>query len=474
MQLRRREQVDLYWSSRHWNPPSRYPTIPKRAVFIPELSPSRSHRESPPVQPTSEAKQDNSSSSSLFSPIVLKFEELKALHSLSRLSWADTSSRRDAEHLAFPPAPIELILHRLQPLKDIHIATEKAFLRGNTSNSRGDTPPIPSMFSKGQRDWREIRLLDTKLDLEREWSMYMEGAKNVICPYCRCDLSSSVAMNREKWRPRWRCAARAHGVLVFWEKSEYEEHMRRKHKSTQPQLAILAERSSRPSGPVFQSCPLCGEGNRADLEEHIADHLTYLALMSIPLPNKSQSTDDHMEMAANLSTDQLRAGGAGRTDSYHSFDESEMEKPGDPSKLPEFPFAGFKHSKQKNTKGKAPLKERILGELHESENAGFFPGRCKWMGCTESQIFEGEEELFRHILARHGKHYFCCLVKGCDKTFADRRELQKHLGTDHNYGLIKEHVIMDVPTHCQWAGCTTKDSFTITGSLYQHIRNMHL
>ncbi|PYH68479.1 uncharacterized protein BO88DRAFT_488420 [Aspergillus vadensis CBS 113365] len=357
--------------------------------------------EFPPAQPASEAKQDNSSSSSLLSPIVLTFEKPKAQHTLSRLSWADTSSRRDAEHLAFPPAPIESILQRLQTLNDNHIATEKAFLRGNTSYSRGVTPPMPSMFSKGQRDRRGISLMESKRDLEREWSICMEGARNVICPYCYCDLPSSVAMNQKKWsdhvkgdldlyiclfdrcdspyklyntkdewlnhmrqhRPRWRCAARAHGVLVFYEKSEYEEHMRRKHKSTQPQLAILAERSSRPSGPVFQSCPLCGEGNRADLEEHIADHLTYLALMSIPLP-KSQSTDDHMKMAANLDTDHLRAGGAGRTDSYHSFDESEMKKAGDPSRLPESPFAGLKESKQKQTKGKAPVKDRNQEETH--------------------------------------------------------------------------------------------------------------
>ncbi|GLA74435.1 hypothetical protein AtubIFM55763_005678 [Aspergillus tubingensis] len=254
MLLRRREQVILYWSSRNWNLSSRYSTIPKRAVSIPELSPSRNHMESPPVlptseaieedfsgtsllrpmtiqlekfkarrtlsrlswastsslrdsdllefppaQPASEAKQDNSSSSSLLSPIVLKFEKLKAQHTLSRLSWADTSSRRDAEHLAFPPAPIESILQRLQTLNDNHIATEKAFLRGNTSYSRGVTPPMPSMFSKGQRDWRGISLMESKRDLEREWSICMEGARNVICPYCYCDLPSSVAMNQKKW-----------------------------------------------------------------------------------------------------------------------------------------------------------------------------------------------------------------------------------------------------------------------------------
>lgn len=164
-------------------------------------------------------------------------------------------------------------------------------------------------------------------------------------------------------RPRWRCAARAHGVLVFYEKSEYEEHMRRRHKSIQPQLSILAERSSRPSGPVFQSCPLCGEGNRADLEEHIADHLTYLALMSIPSP-QSEANDGYMWMDETKGTKHFRAGDAGLTDSDRSFDKTEMEKAGEPSRLPESPFAGLKEPKQRHTKGKAPAKERNQGEPH--------------------------------------------------------------------------------------------------------------
>lgn len=200
MLLRRREQVILYWSSRNWNLSSRYSTIPKRAVSIPELSRCPTYRESPPLLPTSEAIEEDFSGTSLLRPMTIQLEKLKARRTLSRLSWANTSSRRDSDHLEFPPAPIESILQRLQTLNDNHIATEKAFLRGNTSYSRGVTPPMPSMFSKGQRDWRGISLMESKRDLEREWSICMEGARNVICPYCCCDLPSSVATNQKKWR----------------------------------------------------------------------------------------------------------------------------------------------------------------------------------------------------------------------------------------------------------------------------------
>ncbi|PYH30145.1 uncharacterized protein BO87DRAFT_419091 [Aspergillus neoniger CBS 115656] len=253
-------------------------------------------------------------------------------------------------------------------------------------------------------------------------------------------------MGRDEWlnhmrqhRPRWRCAARAHGILVFYEKSEYEEHMRRKHKSTQPQLTILAERSSRPSGPVFQSCPLCDEGNRADLEEHIADHLTYLALMSIPLP-QSEANDEYTWMDETKGTKHFRAGGAGLTDSDRSFDKTEMEKAGDPSRLPESPFAGLEEPNQTHTKGKAPAKIRNQGEPHRSfrkansyqrENTGFFTGRCQWMSSTESKNCEGVEDLLRHIAETHREYASVCPMKVCEQKFADSEDYVKHVQVYH-------------------------------------------
>ncbi|OXV10920.1 hypothetical protein Egran_01317 [Elaphomyces granulatus] len=143
----------------------------------------------------------------------------------------------------------------------------------------------------------------------------------VICPYCCCALSSGIVMNGRQWidhvkhdldpyvclfepcdtpdtlynrsedwlnhmrqhKLRWRCAAKSHAVLVFENRSEYEEHMSTKHKGTKSQVALLAERSSRSSGPIFESCPLCGESDsNRRLEDHVAGHLRYLALKSLP------------------------------------------------------------------------------------------------------------------------------------------------------------------------------------------------
>lgn len=199
MRLRRTRIRILSWRSPYWRTPPHYSDVLSRDVPVPELSPSRSHRESPPAQPASEAKQENPCDSSLLSPMVLKLEKLKAVHTMSRLSWANTSCRRDSDHLQFPPAPIASILQKLTTLKNNHIATLQKFLQGNNSYLHGGQPPIPSLPSESHRDLPVVRLLESKRDLEREWSICTEGAREVNCPYSCCALPSSVAMNQKKW-----------------------------------------------------------------------------------------------------------------------------------------------------------------------------------------------------------------------------------------------------------------------------------
>jgi len=92
----------------------------------------------------------------------------------------------------------------------------------------------------------------------------------------------------------WRCATKSHGVLLFKDQGEYEEHIRRKHKNMESQLSILVERNSISSRPIFESCPLCGKLNiDTCIEDHIAIHLRYLALKSLPF--NDDEGDDHDE-----------------------------------------------------------------------------------------------------------------------------------------------------------------------------------
>ena len=113
---------------------------------------------------------------------------------------------------------------------------------------------------------------------------------------------------RHEHRLQWRCAARSHrkdGAKVFSNQKDFISHMVQDHTGSfaEDQLNLLAKSSARPSGPIFDFCPLCdpnGEqdldpGNgivRSPLDRHILNHLLFLALRSLPW-------NDHGEDAAS-------------------------------------------------------------------------------------------------------------------------------------------------------------------------------
>lgn len=106
---------------------------------------------------------------------------------------------------------------------------------------------------------------------------------------------------------RWRCMTKTHRPQTFMSMEEYTAHMTAQHpgKFEGAQLPFLASNAQRPSKKIFKSCPLCGEddiGNGESLEDHVAHHLQYLALLSLPLPEglldtegavSTSSTDSH-------------------------------------------------------------------------------------------------------------------------------------------------------------------------------------
>lgn len=96
--------------------------------------------------------------------------------------------------------------------------------------------------------------------------------------------------------------------------------MSSKHKSTKSQLKILAERSSRSSGPLFEYCPLCGESTGHSLEEHVASHLRYLALKSLPFPDNY----DYDDCSEDLASEFQSAGGRTRSTILEDDDLSQL------------------------------------------------------------------------------------------------------------------------------------------------------
>lgn len=127
-----------------------------------------------------------------------------------------------------------------------------------------------------------------------------------VCLFETCDTPDILYNHSQDWLKhmrqhrlrQWRCAAKSHGVLLFEDQIEYEEHMRTKHKITESQLSMLVERGSRSSGPIFKFCPLCGTSDYdTSVEEHIAVHLRYLALKSLPFTDEGEGEEGSSKAA---------------------------------------------------------------------------------------------------------------------------------------------------------------------------------
>lgn len=79
------------------------------------------------------------------------------------------------------------------------------------------------------------------------------------------------------------------------------QHMRDTHlvTLTDSRLRTVASRNARNKKPLFPTCPLCGEDDSTmeSLEIHMADHLRYLALRSLP------SYEEHLSEFVNIEDD---------------------------------------------------------------------------------------------------------------------------------------------------------------------------
>lgn len=91
---------------------------------------------------------------------------------------------------------------------------------------------------------------------------------------------------------------------------------------TDAQLRLLADRSSRSIGPIFESCPLCGvEEPRCGIEEHVVGHLRLLAVKSLP-PYDTEVSEGPENATTMASTMHTRSTIRDFTDSHMSFTAS--------------------------------------------------------------------------------------------------------------------------------------------------------
>ncbi|PYI18686.1 hypothetical protein BO99DRAFT_443732 [Aspergillus violaceofuscus CBS 115571] len=260
------------------------------------------------------------------SATTVTFDRFKKASVPSVVGPARTTRMNTQEESLYPPAPKGEVIKRMKILEHQRIASIEA--PGQSSGIQG--PPIEhdGSSSLNVRDGDAEFARPEKLDKDREALL---NNSEVVCPYCCCTLLGADVMDDRKWRNhlkhdldayvclfeecakgdilyshseawlshmgehkvRWRCTAKAHGILVFKDKVEYLEHIRNKHKGTESQLDYLTERGSQPSNSLFETCPLCSvEATTLNMpvEDHIASHLRYIALLSLPFVEHHDQT----------------------------------------------------------------------------------------------------------------------------------------------------------------------------------------
>ncbi|KAH8779889.1 hypothetical protein F5883DRAFT_406681, partial [Diaporthe sp. PMI_573] len=118
-----------------------------------------------------------------------------------------------------------------------------------------------------------------------------------VCSFLPCARGEDIFSTSADWIShmqqthcmRWYCTLKTHKPEAFTSIEEYITHMTAEHpgKFKETQLPFLAANSQRPLRRIFQACPFCGEEGikkGETLEDHVAHHLQYLAVLSLPLP----------------------------------------------------------------------------------------------------------------------------------------------------------------------------------------------
>lgn len=146
------------------------------------------------------------------------------------------------------------------------------------------------------------------------WGMHVKKDLDpYVCHFFPCEHDKDMFSTSTDWLSheqthcmRWYCTSKTHATEMFSKQEEYIIHMKAQHpgKFKEAQLPLLAENSRRPLKRIFDVCPLCGEKSEKEkgLEDHVAHHFQYLALLSLPL----HEDPDDAEYGASASSTKSR------------------------------------------------------------------------------------------------------------------------------------------------------------------------
>ncbi|KAF4960854.1 hypothetical protein FGADI_687 [Fusarium gaditjirri] len=308
-------------------------TIPAVSITFPTAKAVVSLAQPKPKQPKANSavsKPATTTPSQIRSATTLAPEKFKiAASTPSVISASKTIAFHSHESLVFPPAPGHALKKRYEQLKSQRLAEHEQSLNSKKSEA-SQKPTVQELLANDLQSLGEIACpyclcalpAEEAFD-EKTWQNHVKNDLDAyVCIFEDCDQPEVLYNHSDQWlshlqqhRRFWRCPSHR-DLEPFSSGEDYIAHMREVHSSklSDKQLRVMANKSSRKIPQLFPSCPLCGkeESNiNGRVEDHLAGHLRYLALKSLPsyhenIPDDNEDANDSIDVSRPKSRSTVR------------------------------------------------------------------------------------------------------------------------------------------------------------------------
>ncbi|KAK8131670.1 hypothetical protein PG984_008108 [Apiospora sp. TS-2023a] len=205
-------------------------------------------------------------------------EEVREASAHSMMSRTEATAPSSHESTVFSPAPIEIV----------DLGKETDGISGQSCEDAIDA------VAEAMCPFCFYAISACGVADQKKWNWHvMKDFDVYVCLFEECDSATNTYTHSSQWLEhmqqhilRWRCVSKSHEEFWGYTKEEHIEHMKNQHRAklTDAQLDLLAEKSARPMGPLFECCPMCGilQDSSDAMEAHVAGHLMLRALRSLP------------------------------------------------------------------------------------------------------------------------------------------------------------------------------------------------
>ncbi|KAF6827137.1 serine/threonine protein phosphatase [Colletotrichum musicola] len=296
------------------------PETPVKLPAVWSASPLPHTEQDKPVVGTVNAKSPRSIPSLAQSATTLDPEKFQRALTPSVVSKSKTIALGNHEDLVFPPAPGHAAKRKYQRQCREKFTNDEKSVVGTAEEE------LEQLLKSELEVLAEITcpyclyaLPAHEVFDEQKWINHVKNDLDpYICLFEDCELTDILFAHADEWTSHldqhcklWRCNSHPEKA-EFAAREDYMAHMRQDHHNTlsDSQLRALANSKRRTKSKIFPSCPLCGkeEGDlKNSLETHIAGHLRYLAIKSLPSYEEMSSDIGSDGSSANSSQQRIRS-----------------------------------------------------------------------------------------------------------------------------------------------------------------------